>query len=293
MSLRSFFLSLFFFYLGSLWVQAQKHFVVQLEIDMQGIDSSALNGTFALHSKFRRSLSSSFYEDTLLLPIILKKNQCIHIPAANNQLGGFHLQFTPNQTELPSRINYLYRYHYGKDTITVALNSYFFNQSPPSFLDDMREDDLLVFHSQYSGMSHEMMLIPHHSLSIYKKENQYYAFYSKQELYSHNIGVVHKDPISLETLTIDSTIMENRILLDSTHLALIRQFEATLWEKVYFDEEYSSGFPPNKSRISLRQKHYLFRADGHIGLELWKNLQAQEFLNSLKNNIFDNIKNRR
>lgn len=254
-------------------VQAQKAFTVQLNIDTTGINTQNLKGTFALHASVRDYPYSSAFKDTLWQKLSVLPKQYIAIPAVNTHHYGFHLVFTPEDTLLPTRKHLFQRYLCRNDTLTIDLNSYFLNQSPPSFFANMKEKDTLVLYSRYSGMSHEMMLIPSYCLSIVKDGDAYQAFYDTGASYSHEVQLYTISQGSRSSIGGHSPTADS-IQLYKKHLEVIQKMEANLWKRIYFDEDVGHHFPPNYSYISSAQKKLYFRATGHIGLELWRELLA-------------------
>ena len=252
-------------------MQSQNAFIVQLKIDTTGIDTSHLNGTFGLHANSRNYPYSSSFIDTLWEELTVVPQQHIAIPAATTHSYGFHLVFIPEDTLLPARKYLFQRYLCRNDTLTIDLNSYFFNQSPPSFFANMKEKDTLVFYSRYSGRSHEMMLIPSYWLSIVKDGDTYQAFYDTGASYSHEVQWYDVSQ-GLRSSTGSRSPTADSIQLYKKHLEVIEKMEANLWKRIYFDENVGHHFPPNYSYISNAQRRLHFRAAGHIGLELWTEL---------------------
>ncbi|MFK7796605.1 MAG: hypothetical protein AB8E82_04065 [Aureispira sp.] len=161
---------------------AQNAFEVELNIDMEGVDTSNIEGTFALHAQFRAYAYSAAFKDTLLKEITILPTQWLSIPPATLHISGHYLKFTPRDSLQSPKI-FFFQYHYlQKDTIALHLNSYFFNQPPPALFAQMQEKDTLTFFSKYSGNAHEMMLIPSYSLHIVKQGTNYKAFYQKKLL---------------------------------------------------------------------------------------------------------------
>lgn len=283
-----FVLVLLLFYFCTL-SRAQKAFTVKLEIDTTGLDIDNLEGTFGLHAEYSKYAYSSntprrdsFIRQTPITPI-----QYVKVPAATLYLHNYSIQYAPADSNLKSRKIRLEYFYSEKDTTTYSLNSYFFYQAPTSFLDNMKEKDTLILSSTYSGESHEMMPIPSYALAIVKDGEQYQALYFEQTRYFHQlIDIRPRHPSRIHPFPKPTA----SLILDKKHLSIIQDYEKKLPTVIRFDNYAPHEFLPNQSCIQNTEKLYLFKAKGHIGLELWQLLRIQTFLSSYKNGIFNSIK---
>lgn len=230
-------------------VRGQIHINLSIDTICECADNNldTIQGTFALYEVVPNRPYSSELMDTLV-----KRLDYIHFQKLVLGESRYKLIFIPFDSTKKSNIHYFHTYPNIPD---IHLNCFFFNKNYPPFLDQMNEEDSLIFYTSYFGKTHEEMLIPAHQVSIFRKQNTYYAAYSRCDYYSH-------DPI----LTRPS-VGKALILLTEKEVTLIREFQLKIRTAVIKDNTLE--YPKTHHRIYLRDQQILFYSKSSINESLY------------------------
>ncbi|MNJ86461.1 hypothetical protein D3C87_39570 [compost metagenome] len=235
--------------------QGQDQYEIKLTIDTTCICNNSLNSK--LKGKFEIYANVSIrrnYTDTLIRELKIKKEQTIALTQ-----GNYKFIYTPSDSR--ESTNQFYFSIYPSYNEAIHLNCFFFNKRYQPLLEQMKEKDTLVIISTYVGNYYEGMLIPSHTVVIFKNQNKYYASYINSEYRQGDVEFV------VATKSFKMPKYESQISLNEEGIEKIKAFDANL-SMVSINDNFNY-YDGVKNVIMLNGKNITFNSKWYSSLLLW------------------------
>lgn len=146
----------------------------------------------------------------------------------------------------------------------IHLNCFFFHKRYPPLLEQMKEKDTLVITSTWDGNYYEGMLIPGHTVVIFKNQNNYYASYINSEYKQGDVQSI------VTTKSFKMRKYESQLLLNEEGIEKIKEFDANLFMvSINNNFNYYDGV---KNSIMLNGKTITFYSKWYSSLLLWNEI---------------------
>ena len=232
---------------------------LRIDTDCMCNDSinSQLNGEFGIYAHVAIRGNSGKNTDTLIRELAIKKEQTLFLTP-----GNYTIIYTPYDS-LEST-NQWYFSIYATYNEAIQLNCFFFNKRYPPLLEQMKEKDTLVITSTYVGNTYEGMLIPSHTVVIFKNNHNYYASYFNNE-YRQRIG-----QFTTLTETYKMPHYESQLSLDEEGIEKIREFDAHLSRGSINNN--LNDYPVVRNSIVLNGETITFYSKWYPSLLLWNEI---------------------
>lgn len=238
--------------------QGQDQYEIMLTIDTACICNNSLNsklkGEFGIYANVSFRGNSGICKDTLIRKVKIKNEQTIAL-----RQGNYKFIYTPSDSRESTN-----QFHFSIHTTynePIHLNCFFFNKRYPPLLEQMREKDTLVITSTYDGDYYEGMLIPSHTVVIFKNQNNYYASYINSQYKQGDIQSI----VKMESFK--TRKYESQLSLNEEGIEKIKEFDANLSMISINDNFKYNGAVRNS--IMLNGKNITFYSEGYSSLLLW------------------------
>lgn len=239
----------------------QDQYEIKLTIDTACICNNSLNsklkGEFGIYANVSIRGNSGNRIDTLIRELKIKKEQTIALTQ-----GYYKLVYTSSNS-LKST-NQFYFSIYPSYNESIHLNCFFFNKRYPPLLEQMKEKDTLVITSTFDGDYHEGMLIPSHTVVIFKNQNKYYASYINSEYKQGDIQSI----VPMKSFKMRK--YESQLSLNEEGIEKIKEFDANLLMVSINDNFKYNGAVRNS--IMLNGKNITFYSVDYSSLLLWNEI---------------------
>lgn len=236
----------------------QDQYEIRLTIDTACICNNSLNsklkGEFGIYANVSIRGNSGIYKDTLIRKVKIKNEQTIAL-----RQGNYKFIYTPSDSR--ESTNQFYFRIYPSHNEPIHLNCFFLNKRYPPLLEQMKEKDTLVITSTYDGDYYEGMLIPSHTVVIFKNQNNYYASYINSQYKQGDIQSI----VKMESFK--TRKYEFQLSLNEEGIEKIKEFDANLSIISINDNfNYHDGV---RNSIMLNGKNITFYSEGYSSLLLW------------------------
>ena len=239
----------------------QDQYEIKLTIDTACICTNSLNskskGEFGIYANTSIRGNSGNYIDTSSRELEIQKEQIIALTQ-----GNYKFMYTPSDS-LEST-NQFYFSIYPSYNEPIHLNCFFFNKRYLPLLEQMKEKDTLVITSTWDGNYYEGMLIPSHTVVIFKNQNNYYASYINSEYKQGDVQSI------VTTKSFKMRKYESQLLLNEEGIEKIKAFDANLFMvSINNNFNYYDGV---KNSIMLNGKTITFYSKWYSSLLLWNEI---------------------
>lgn len=243
----------------------QDQYEIKLTIDIDCICNDSLNsklkGEFGIYANVSIRGNSGNNIDTLIRELKIKKEQTIALTQ-----GNYKFIYTPSDSL--ERTNQFYLSIYPSYNEPIHLNCFYFNKRYPPLLEQMKEKDTLVITSTYVGNTYEGMLIPSHTVVIFKNQNKYYASYINNEYRQGHFQ------FRVATESFKTPKYESQISLNEEGIEKIKEFDANLL-MVSINDNYNY-YAGVKNSIMLNGKNITFYSKWYASHLLWNEINKTE-----------------
>ena len=228
---------------------------INLSIDTSCFTSNGVNGTLGLYTNISQQL------DTLVQEVEIVSNQEIVIENAHETLSGFRLVYTPADTLLPKN-QYIIGFYESK----AYLSCYFFNESYPSFIEQLQDEDTLFISSKYIGNTGDLRPMTTYTFRLCRLGDKYYASFRIIEIYPNH--VLSRDEFKSLYEFGDSFV------LNKNQLKRFKKYEEGIFDLV--DNKYNWHYENSFTTVEQNNKTISFFCKGYMALELWNYLELPQ-----------------
>lgn len=226
-------------------------------------ETTELDGTFALFGDLKASEHPLWAIDTLIQKLEFKKKQTLSL-----QSQQYTLRYIPNDTTQQTHSVNFY-----PQIGLISLSCFFFNQSYPSTLTSLKNNEFIKIVSQYAGPTNMSTMIPIYSLLIVKKRGDYYATFSESSTNEQGFIVqlkIREQPVKGERIKID----ERFIKLTSEQLQIIEEFWGNM-HSFWLDNGYLRNVIPSQNIIYDNNGTHSFQSTIYLSQQLWDQLNKK------------------
>jgi len=252
------------FFLGLTKGYSQIQFIILIDSACFVSNKTAeLDGTFALFGDLKASEHRLWAVDTLIQKLEYEQEQTLSL-----QSQQYTLRFIPNDTAQQT-----HSVNFHPQIGLINLSCFFFNQSYPSTLYTLKNNEYIKIISQYAGPTNMSTMIPIYSLLIVKKRGDYYAIFTESTTNEQGFLLqlkIRERPVKGERIKID----ERFIKLTSEQLQTLER----CWDSMHtfwLDNEYIRNYIPSQTIIYDNNGTHHFQSNTYLSQWFWSNLNEQ------------------